>query len=119
MSSIAAWRPMTGNMGYAMSKAGMDMFTKSLAFEVAPHGVRVNAINPGVIPTNLSRDSKVPKEQMEQVRQMMTKLHPLGRVGQVKEVVDAIIFLASDKSSFITGQLLAVDGGAGLGGVSF
>jgi len=118
ISSIAAWRPLTGNLAYAMSKAGMDMFTKCLAFEVAPQGVRVNSVNPGVIPTNLSRD-RVSPEQREQRYAMMGKLHPLGRCGEVKEVVDSIMFLASDKSTFVTGQLIGVDGGAGLGGVSF
>jgi len=118
ISSIAAWLPITGNLAYAISKAGMDMFTKSLAFEVAPKGVRVNSVNPGVIPTNINRD-RVPKEQLEQRYNMLGKMHPLGRCGEVKEVVDSIIFLASDKSSFITGQLMAVGGGCQLGGVSF
>jgi NAD(P)-dependent dehydrogenase (short-subunit alcohol dehydrogenase family) len=118
ISSIAAWRPFTGNISYAMSKAGMDMFTKSLAFEVAPHGVRVNSVNPGAIPTNISRD-RIPADQLEERYKSLEKLHPLGRNGEIKEVVDAIIFFASDKSTFVTGQLLGVDGGAGLGGVSF
>jgi len=118
ISSIAAWRPMTGNLSYAMSKAGMDMFTKSFAFEAAPHGVRVNSVNPGVIPTNLGRD-RVPADQKEARYQALGKFHPLGRCGEIKEVVDSIVFLASDKSTFVTGQLIGVDGGAGLGGVSF
>jgi len=118
LSSIAAWRPMTGNTAYAMSKAGMDMFTKCLAFEIAPEGVRVNAVNPGVIPTNLGRGyGDRPEAEVKAQIAAMGKLHPLGRVGQVKEVVDAILFLASDNSTFVTGQLIAVDGGAGLGGV--
>jgi NAD(P)-dependent dehydrogenase (short-subunit alcohol dehydrogenase family) len=120
LSSIAAWRPLTGNTAYAMSKAGIDMFTKCLAFEVAPEGVRVNAVNPGVIPTNLGRNTQGydPSDSQAQARfAALGKLHPLGRCGQVKEVVDAILFLASDHSTFVTGQLLAVDGGAGLGGV--
>jgi len=117
ISSIAAWMPITGNLAYAVSKAGMDMFTKSLAFEVAPQGVRVNSVNPGVIPTNINRD-RFPPEQVEARYKMLGKLHPLGRCGEVKEVVDSIIFLASDNSSFITGQLMAVGGGCQLGGVS-
>jgi len=118
ISSIGAWMPITGNMAYAVSKAGMDMFTKSLAFEVAPQGVRVNSVNPGVIPTNINRD-RVSAEQMEPRYKMLAKMHPVGRVGEIKEVVDSIIFFASDKSSFITGQLMAVGGGCQLGGVSF
>jgi len=120
ISSIAAWRPFTGNMSYAMSKAGMDMFTKSLAFEIAPQGVRVNSVNPGAIPTNISRyRGIVTAEQKEERYKLLEKMHPIGRNGEIKEVVDAIVFFASEKTTFVTGQLLGVDGGAGLGGVSF
>jgi len=119
ISSIAAWRPFNGSLAYCMSKAGMDMLTKCLAFELAPHGVRVNSVNPGAIPTNIGRDRLATVEEKETRYKSLTKIHPLGRCGEINEVVDAIVFFASDKSTFVTGQLLGVDGGAGLGGVSF
>jgi len=117
ISSIGAWMPIIGNLAYAVSKAGMDMFTKSLAFEVAPQGVRVNSVNPGVITANVNRDLVKP-EQMDPKYKFLAKMHPVGRCGEIKEVVDSIIFFASEKSSFITGQLMAVGGGCQLGGVT-
>jgi NAD(P)-dependent dehydrogenase (short-subunit alcohol dehydrogenase family) len=119
ISSICSWVPITGSLAYCISKAGMDMFTKSLAFEVAPQGVRVNSINPGGVPTNITRTMNLQPDQEKEMWDSFGKYHPLGRVGDVKEIADAALFLASDKSSFVTGQMLAVDGGIGLGGVSF
>jgi len=118
ISSVASLIPM-GSLAYGMSKAGMDMFTKCLAFEVAPQGVRVNSVNPGAVPTNIARNRGLTNEEIEQRYKRLATLHPLGRNGEVKEVVDSIIFLASEKSSFVTGQLIAVGGGIDLGGVRF
>jgi len=119
ISSVAAKRPSAGNMCYCISKAGMDMMTKSLSFEMAPHGVRVNSVNPGGVPTNIFREQHSTLEKRDALLKKLAKLHPLGRNGEVHEVCDAIIFLASNNASFITGQLLCVDGGATTGGVSF
>jgi len=118
ISSVASLIPM-GSLAYGMSKAGMDMFTKCLAFEVAPQGVRVNSVNPGAIPTNIGRNRGLTNEELEQRYKKFSTLHPLGRNGEVKEVVDSIIFLASEKSSFVTGQMIAVGGGIDLGGLRF
>jgi len=116
ISSILGLRPSTGTMAYCISKAGMDMMTKSLAFEMAPHGVRVNSVNPGVIPTGIARDLDVKADEFFETTK---KLHPMGRNGEIKEISDAIIFLASSNSGFITGQLLCVDGGVTISGVAF
>jgi len=92
---------------YSASKAGVHMLTKSLACEWATHGVRVNAIAPGVFRTALNtRVLDIPERMAAIVGRT-----PMGRVGQVDELVGAAIFLASDASSFITGQTIPVDGG--------
>ena len=92
---------------YAASKAGVGMITKSLACEWAPYNVRVNAIAPGVFRTPLNtRALDIP----ERLAAIVART-PMGRVGRVEELIGAAVFLASDAASFVTGQIVAVDGG--------
>jgi len=119
ISSVCSWVPIIGSLAYCVSKAGLDMFTKSLAFEVAPQGVRVNSINPGGVETNIMRTMNMTPDQSKEMWEGFGKFHPIGRIGNVQEIADSALFLASDKATFITGQILAVDGGVGLGGVKF
>ena len=98
----------TGNFGqtnYAASKGGAISFTMSLAREVAKKGITVNAVAPGFIQTD--RLKGVPEPALDQVKAMT----PIGRLGKPEEVADAIAFLASPRAAFITGQVLAVNGG--------
>lgn len=98
----------TGNFGqanYAASKGAAIAFTMSVAREVAKKGVTVNAVAPGFIQTDMLKD--VPETALEQVKAMT----PMGRLGQPEEIANAIVFLASPKASYITGQVLAVNGG--------
>lgn len=90
---------------YAASKAAIECLTKSLAKLGAPHGVRVNAVAPGIIDTSMQ--DGVPPEQME----LLMKNIPMGRLGSPLEVANTIMFLASDASSYITGQNISVNGG--------
>ena len=98
----------TGRMGqtnYSASKGGIISFTKSLAKEVARIGITVNAVCPGVISTGMTDSLS------EEVKCDLSKIIPMNRLGQPEEVAKAILFLASEKAGYITGQILAVDGG--------
>ena len=96
---------------YCMSKSALDQFTKCLALEMAAHGVRVNAVNPGVVETNIQRSAGMTDADLAKFLEHSKSTHALGRVGTVDEVASAIAFLASSASSFTTGELLRVDGG--------
>ena len=91
---------------YPASKFAVNGITKSLSRELAPYGIRVNAVLPGITETDMVRG--LPKEMIEP----LIKTIPLGRIGTPDDVANAFLFLASDLSSFITGELLSVDGGA-------
>jgi NAD(P)-dependent dehydrogenase (short-subunit alcohol dehydrogenase family) len=107
MASIAAYAGQGVSLGYSPSKGAIKMFTQSLAQELAPSGVRVNALAPGVIETPMT---KVTRENPERLKTFMTRI-PLGRLGQTEDLVGPVIFLASDMSRYVTGITLPVDGG--------
>jgi len=108
ISSIAA-RKATPGMGiYGIAKAGMEMLTKVLASELAPYNIQVNSIAPAMVRTRFSE----PFWSNEELLAHITKGIPMGRIAEIEDVVKPILFLASEGSSFITGQILAVDGGA-------
>jgi NAD(P)-dependent dehydrogenase (short-subunit alcohol dehydrogenase family) len=100
-----------GVLPYAISKSGVSMMTRGMATEWGRHGVRVNAIAPGFFPTDLSRKLWA-QEKMARWGQAVT---PLGKLGELKDLVGAAIFLASPAAAFITGQVLRVDGGVSAG----
>ena len=111
VSSVTGLRAFPGVLAYNMSKAAVDQLTRTVALEVAEYGVRVNAVNPGVIVTNVHKQAGMADEAYEKFLEHSKTTHAMGRVGTVDEVAKAIEFLASDNSSFITGQTLAIDGG--------
>ena len=94
-----------------MSKAAMDQMTACTALELATKGVRVNSINPGAIATEIFSRAGMSDEDVPKFMEHCKETHPLGRVGEAEEVAQAIAFLASSSSSFITGEHLHVDGG--------
>ena len=96
-----------GNTMYSMSKGALNAFMKSFALEMASKGIRSNSVNPGMIDTNILSAGTISEEELNKNKE----LYPLGRHGKPEEVADAIIFLLSDASSFITGQTLIIDGG--------
>jgi 3-oxoacyl-[acyl-carrier protein] reductase len=105
MSSVVGIHGNGGQANYASSKAGLIGMTKSLAMETASRGVRVNAVAPGFIATDMT--SVLP----DNVKEKMLEQIPLKRMGTAEDVAAAVLFLASDDSAYITGQVLTVDGG--------
>jgi len=108
VSSIVGLRGNFGQTNYAASKAGIIGFTKSLARELGSRGVRVNVVAPGYVQTRLT--DVIPAEAKE----LMLQNTPLGRLGDPLDVARAVRFLCSDEASFITGEVLLVDGGLGM-----
>jgi NAD(P)-dependent dehydrogenase (short-subunit alcohol dehydrogenase family) len=111
VSSVNGLRSFPGLLSYCVSKAGVDQLTRCAALELAPKGVRVNGINPGVVVTNLHRNTGMPEEAYQQFLERSTTTHPLGRTGRAEEIADLILFLASPRSGWITGTTCAIDGG--------
>jgi 3-oxoacyl-[acyl-carrier protein] reductase len=108
VSSVSGIRPMAGQVNYAAAKAGVIGFTKSLAQEVAPYNIRVNAVAPGFIETDMT------VQLTEKFREKAVTRIPLGRFGTAEEVAQSVLFLLSDASRYITGQVLQIDGGLGM-----
>ncbi|MBD8605538.1 SDR family oxidoreductase [Aeromicrobium sp. CFBP 8757] len=100
-----------GSVAYAMTKAAAISFSRSLALELAPDGVRVNALCPGATRTEFLETWAEATGDREATMGWLLDRHPLGRLGTVDEQADAALFLASDESSFVTGHALMVDGG--------
>jgi NAD(P)-dependent dehydrogenase (short-subunit alcohol dehydrogenase family) len=97
---------------YNAAKGGVNILTKNMALDYAPHGIRVNAVCPGRIATPMPKSRLKPGEDVEGVLAAWGKNIPLGRVGRPEDVALAVLFLASDESAWITGTTLVVDGGA-------
>ncbi|HTM58558.1 MAG TPA: glucose 1-dehydrogenase [Candidatus Udaeobacter sp.] len=113
LSSVAAPRPYAGLLAYCVSKAAVDQYTRCVALDLAPRGVRVNAVNPGVVVTELHTVSHAVPDYPAFLERSKTT-HPLGRVGQPEEVAALILFLLSDEAGWITGATYAIDGGRAL-----
>ncbi|XP_063824314.1 3-oxoacyl-[acyl-carrier-protein] reductase FabG-like [Ostrinia nubilalis] len=111
VSSVTGMRSFPNVLAYCMSKSALDQFTRCVALELAPKGVRVNAVNPGVITTGIHMKSSMNEQQYQEFLKKCAESHALGRPGNAKEVASAIIFFASDGASNITGATLPVDGG--------
>jgi 3-oxoacyl-[acyl-carrier protein] reductase len=105
MSSVSGQAGQMGQANYSSSKAGLIGLTKATAREVASRGITCNAVAPGFVVTELTRD--LPASLTDQIKAQT----PLGRFGTVEEIASAVTFLASDEAAYITGQVLAVDGG--------
>jgi 3-oxoacyl-[acyl-carrier protein] reductase len=105
ISSVSGQAGQAGQTNYSASKAGLIGFTKALAREVASRQITVNAIAPGYIPTSLTNDLP------DDLKKNILNATPVGRMGQPEEVAAAVAFLASQEAAYITGQVLAVDGG--------
>ncbi len=114
VSSVAGTRSFPNVLAYCVSKAGVDQFTRCTALELAPKGIRVNAVNPGVVITNLHKRGGMDEKAYTAFVEHSRDTHPIGRPGTPDEVADLIYFLASSKASWITGVTYAIDGGRAL-----
>ncbi len=111
VSSVNGLRAFAGVAVYCSSKAALDHLTRCAALDWAPHGVRVNCVNPGVTVTNLHRRGGMDETRYAAFLERAKETHPLGRPGQADEIADAVLFVASDKAAWMTGDTIAVDGG--------
>jgi NAD(P)-dependent dehydrogenase (short-subunit alcohol dehydrogenase family) len=114
VSSVTGLRSFPGVLAYCVSKAAVDQLTRCAALELAPKGIRVNAVNPGVVVSGLHRSGGMADENYAAFLEHSKTTHPLGRVGQPQEIADLIYFLASDKAAWITGETVSIDGGRAL-----
>jgi NAD(P)-dependent dehydrogenase (short-subunit alcohol dehydrogenase family) len=114
VSSVAGLRSFPGVLAYCVSKAGLDQLTRCAALELAPKGIRVNAVNPGVVVSNLHRSGGMSEEAYAAFLEHSKTTHPLGRVGRPEDIAELIYFLASDRASWITGATVSIDGGRAL-----
>ena len=111
VSSVAGSRSFPNILAYGVSKAALDQMTRSAALELASKGVRVNAVNPGVVVTNIHKRGGMDETAYNAFLERSKETHPIGRVGTPQEVADLIYYLASDKASWMTGGTYQIDGG--------
>ena len=109
ISSASAGPPLSKAFAYSAAKSGIKNLTQNLAREWATKGVRVNALRPGFFPTQWSMENFIDKKRKEKIFQHT----PMKRFGNPKELITAVLFICSDKSTFLTGSEIAVDGGFG------
>jgi NAD(P)-dependent dehydrogenase (short-subunit alcohol dehydrogenase family) len=113
MSSGFAQRPLADTAIYAATKGGVESFSKALAVALAPSGIRVNVVSPGLVRSEIYADS-MDRRTFEQFLRVRRKAYPLGRTGEPDDISETVSYLASSKASWITGVVIAVDGGLGI-----
>lgn len=111
VSSVTGLRAFPGVLAYCVSKAGLDQLTRCAALELAPKGVRVNAVNPGVVVTEIHKRGGMSEEAYAAFLEHSKATHPIGRVGEASEVAELILYLASERAAWITGATYSIDGG--------
>lgn len=114
ISSVTGLRSFPGVLAYCVSKAALDQLTRCSALELAPKGVRVNAVNPGVVVTEIHKRGGMNTEDYERFLEHSKTTHPLGRVGDPMEIAELVLYLASEKAAWITGGTYSIDGGRAL-----
>lgn len=114
ISSVTGLRSFPGVLAYCVSKAGLDQLTRCAALELAPKGVRVNAVNPGVVVTEIHKRGGMNEADYEKFLEHSKTTHPLGRVGNPGEIADLVFYLASESAGWITGATYQIDGGRAL-----
>ena len=110
ISSVVSRAALPGAAVYSATKGAVDVISKSLAKELGPRKVRVNAVNPGMVETEGTHSAGIIESDFKQNVEQLT---PLGRIGQTRDIAPAVAFLASDDASWITGETLTIAGGFG------
>lgn len=111
ISSVTGLRAFPGVLAYCVSKAALDQLTRCAALELAAKGVRVNAVNPGVVVTQIHKRGGMSEEAYAAFLEHSKSTHPLGRTGTPEEIASLVLYLASDDASWITGATYSIDGG--------
>ena len=111
ISSVTGLRAFSGVLAYCVSKAALDQLTRCAALELAAQGVRVNAVNPGVVVTQIHKRGGMSEEAYAAFLEHSKSTHPLGRTGRPEEIASLVLYLASDDASWITGATYSIDGG--------
>ena len=111
VSSVTGLRAFPGVLAYCVSKAALDQLTRCASLELAAKGVRVNAVNPGVVVTEIHKRGGMNDEAYAAFLEHSKTTHPLGRTGRPEEIASLVFFLASDQASWITGATYSIDGG--------
>ena len=111
VSSVTGLRAFPGVLAYCVSKAALDQLTRCASLELAAKGVRVNAVNPGVVVTQIHKRGGMNDDAYAAFLEHSKSTHPLGRTGRPEEIADLVLFLASDVASWITGATYSIDGG--------
>src|SRR6266436_2200315 len=114
ISSVTGLRSFPGVLAYCVSKAAVDQLTRCAALELAPKGVRVNAVNPGFVITEIHKRGGMSEDNYASFLEHSKTTHPLGRVGRASEVAELVFYLASERASWITGATYQIDGGRAL-----
>jgi NAD(P)-dependent dehydrogenase (short-subunit alcohol dehydrogenase family) len=111
VSSVTGLRAFPGVLAYCVSKAALDQLTRCASLELAAKGVRVNAVNPGVVVTEIHKRGGMSEEAYTAFLEHSKTTHPLGRTGRPEEIAALVLFLASDEASWVTGATYSIDGG--------
>jgi NAD(P)-dependent dehydrogenase (short-subunit alcohol dehydrogenase family) len=111
VSSVTGLRAFPGVLAYCVSKAALDQLTRCASLELAAKGVRVNAVNPGVVVTEIHKRGGMSEEAYAAFLEHSKQTHPLGRTGTPEEIAALVLFLASEEASWITGATYSIDGG--------
>ena len=111
VSSVTGLRAFPGVLAYCVSKAALDQLTRCAALELAAKGVRVNAVNPGVVVTQIHKRGGMSEEAYAAFLEHSKQTHPLGRTGRPEEIASLVLYLASNQASWITGATYSIDGG--------
>lgn len=114
VSSVTGLRSFPNVLAYCVSKAAVDQLTRCAALELAPKGIRVNAVNPGVVITNIHKSSGMDERAYKAFLERSKTTHPIGRIGEPEEIAELIYFLSSAEAGWITGNTVSIDGGRNL-----